>query len=44
MDGFGANFASVKKFIELMDNMTLNYYEGIVQHMTNWNRPAPKLM
>jgi len=43
MDGFGANFASVRKFIELIDIMTLNYYEGIVQHMTNWNRPAPKL-
>ena len=43
MDGFGANFASVKKFIELVDIMTLNFYEGIVQNMTNWNRPAPKL-
>lgn len=43
MDGFGANFASVRKFIELIDAITLNYYEGIVQHMTNWNRPAPKL-
>jgi len=40
---FGANFASNKKFIELVETMVLDYYEGIVQHMTNWNRPAPKL-
>lgn len=42
-DGFGTNFASNKKFIELIEKMVLDYYEGIVQHMTNWNRPAPKL-
>lgn len=41
--GFGANFSSVKKFIVLIEQMVLDYYEGIVQHMTNWNRPAPKL-
>ena len=39
----GASFSSVKKFVQLMDNMVLDYYEGIVQHMTNWNKPAPKL-
>jgi len=42
-NGFGSNFASNKKFIELIEKMTLNYYEGIVQHITTWNRPAPKL-
>jgi len=44
IDGFGANFASTGKFITLIEGMVLNYYEGIVQHMTNWNRPAPKLI
>ncbi len=44
MDGFGTNFASNKKFIVLIEQMVLDYYEGIVQHMTNWNRPAPKLV
>ena len=43
IDGFGASFSSTRKFIELIEIMVLNYYEGIVQHMTNWNRPAPKL-
>ena len=41
--GFGSNFASVKKFIESIEQMILDYYESIVQHMSNWNRPAPKL-
>ncbi|GMN10389.1 hypothetical protein MTsPCn9_31450 [Croceitalea sp. MTPC9] len=39
----GVSFASVKKFITLMDKMALDFYEGIVQNMTNWNKPAPKL-
>ncbi len=43
INDFGSNFASNKKFIELIEKMTLDYYEGVVQHMTNWNRPAPKI-
>ena len=43
INSFGTNFASNKKFIELIETMVLEYYEGIVQHMTNWNRPAPKI-
>lgn len=42
-DGFGSRFSSTRKFIELLDEMVLSYYEGIVQNMTNWSRPAPKL-
>lgn len=43
IDGFGAGFASNKKFIVLIESMLLGFYEGIVQYMKNWNRPAPKL-
>ncbi|MGB5204055.1 MAG: hypothetical protein WBN63_07685 [Eudoraea sp.] len=43
IDGFGAGFASNKKFIVLIEQMMLDFYEGIVQHMSNWKRPAPKL-
>ena len=43
INGFGANFPSNKKFIVLIEQMLLEFYEGIVQYMTNWNRPAPKL-
>ncbi len=42
--GFGANFVSVKKFILLIENMVLEYYEGIVQYVSTWNRPTPKLI
>ncbi len=39
----GTSFSSVKKFVTLSDSMVLDFYEGIVQNMTNWNKPAPKL-
>lgn len=40
---FGKSFSSNKKFIVTIENMILEYYAGIVQYLTNWNRPAPKL-
>ena len=43
VNSFGVGFSSNKKFIVLIEQMILNYYEGIVQHMTNWSSPAPKL-
>jgi len=42
--GFGVGFASVKKFIVLIDNMVLEYYEGIVQYVSTWTRPTPKIV
>jgi len=44
INDFGAKFASQRKFIELIEGMILNYYEGVVQHLKNWNPPAPKLV
>lgn len=41
---FGANLGSQKKFVEQMEVMMLNYYEGIVQHMSSWKQPAPKVI
>ena len=41
---FGANFASNKKFIALIEQMVLEYYEALVQHLSTWTRPTPKLM
>lgn len=43
MDGFGAGFASEKKFVSLFEQLVLDYYEGIVQNLKNWNKPSPKL-
>ena len=38
-----AKFGSRKKFAEVIERMLIDFYGGVVQHMTNWNRPAPKL-
>lgn len=43
MSKFGAGFGSNKKFITLVEKMILDYYAGIVQHLTSWNQPAPKI-
>ena len=43
MSKFKTSFGSNKNFIKAIEQMTLNYYAGIVQHLTNWNQPAPKL-
>tara|TARA_Y100000385_G_C13021974_1_gene606609 strand:+ start:48 stop:1388 length:1341 start_codon:yes stop_codon:yes gene_type:complete len=43
MRKFKAKFSSNKQFISEIENMLLEYYSGLVQHLTNWNRPAPKL-
>lgn len=41
--GFGANFASGKNFIVLLEKMILEYYETLGQHVSTWTRPAPSL-
>ncbi|MBL6664147.1 MAG: hypothetical protein ISP71_08615 [Flavobacteriales bacterium] len=43
MSKFKAKFESNKGFIVEIEKMVLEYYAGIVQYLTNWNRPAPKL-
>jgi hypothetical protein len=43
MSKFKAKFSSNKGFITEIESMVLEYYAGIVQYLTNWDRPAPKL-
>ena len=40
---FGKRFQSEKKFVELFEKLVLDYYEALVQNLSNWNAPAPKL-
>ena len=40
---FGKRFQSEKKFVELFEKLVLYYYEAVVQNLSNWNAPAPKL-
>jgi len=40
---FKANFSKPKKFVALIEQMLLDYYKGIVQHLSNWYPDAPKV-
>ena len=40
---FKQNFGSKKMFVENIEKMLLNYYEGIVQHLKNAPKKAPKI-
>ena len=40
---FGKSFSSRKKFVEEIEAMLVNFYKGIIQHLHNWEQPAPPL-
>ena len=40
---FGKEFSSSKKFVEIIESMLLDYYKIIVQYLTKWEKPAPKI-
>jgi|TARA_B110000483_G_C18119147_1_gene512857 hypothetical protein len=40
---FKGNFASQKKFVSELENTTLMFYEAIIQHLSNWKKPPPKV-
>ena len=37
------SFSSRSKFVYEIENMALKFYEGIIQHLTNWKKPPPKV-
>ena len=39
----GRKFSSRTSFITTVEDMLLDYYKGIVQHLKKWERPAPKM-
>ena len=39
----GRKFDSVKKFVETIEYMLVDYYQILVQNLSNWDRPAPKI-
>ena len=41
---FGKQFASQKKFVELIEEMLVDFYSGIVQHLQKWEPSAPKIV
>lgn len=40
---FGKGFASVSKFVEIIEQMLIDYYRGIIQYLVKWEKPAPKI-
>jgi len=39
----GKKFSSRRKFVEIIEEMLIDYYSGIVQNLKKWNKPAPKI-
>jgi len=40
---FKSNFSSSRKFVTELKNESLKFYEAIVQNLSNWKKPAPKI-
>jgi len=40
---FGKSFSSRQKFVEEIEVMLVNFYKSIIQHLHNWEQPAPAL-
>lgn len=38
-----SSFSSRTKFVTELDNMSLKFYESLVQHLSNWKKPPPKV-
>ena len=39
----GNSFTQPKKFVVSIETYSLKFYEAIVQHLTNWKKPPPKV-
>jgi len=39
----GRSFVSSKRFVNNIEELLLDFYEGYVQHLVNWTKPAPKI-
>jgi hypothetical protein len=44
LEDFGKAFSSRIKFVERLEQMALSFYTGVVQHLTKWEPPAPKIV
>jgi len=41
---FGKMFAAPKKFVELIEQMLIKFYSGIIQYLYKWEPSAPKMI
>ena len=40
----GKKFSSRRIFVEIIEDMLINYYSVIVQNLKRWNKPSPKII
>jgi len=40
----GKKFSNCKNFVEIIENMLIDYYSCVVQYLTKWEEPAPKII
>lgn len=43
IETLGKKFAAPKKFVEIIETMLPRFYGEIVQYLSNWTKPAPKI-
>ena len=43
INDIGKDFKSNKKFVELIEQMMFDYYQGLVQNLKSYARPAPRI-
>ena len=41
---FGKKFSSCRRFVEIIEDMLINYYSGVIQFLSKWAEPAPKII
>ncbi|WP_321991495.1 hypothetical protein [Marispirochaeta aestuarii] len=41
---FGKSFSNRKKFVSIIEEMLIDFYSSFVQHLKNWEKPAPKIV
>jgi hypothetical protein len=39
----GRKFESRKGVVEIIEKMLIDYYQGILQHLKRWEKPAPQI-
>ncbi|MDC3399819.1 hypothetical protein OAW78_00660 [Schleiferiaceae bacterium] len=43
VNDLGAKFKSNRKFVELIEQMMFDFYQGLVQNLKSYTRPAPRI-
>jgi len=39
----GSKFESRKGVVQIIEEMLVNYYQGVLQHLKRWEKPVPQI-